>query len=308
MSKYDITQITGVIPALLTFFDEHENVDEKRTRDMIENLIGQDVGGFYLTGSTGQAFTMTMEERMRVVEIVCDQVRGRKPVIVHVGNIGTKMSIELARQAESAGADAISSVPPFYWKFSAENIYHYYRDISESVDIPMVIYNIALAGLMDEKLILKLASLPNVKGLKFTDRAHDEMGHLKTMLGKNFMIYSGCDEMAYSGLRFGADGIIGSFYNVIPDLYKKIYTAERNNHDTEAVRLMKIADEFVFAVLKYDFLGAIYNVIRWRGWDAGYPRRPFKTYREEELIDLKKELKEIREKYQAHELDVFDLG
>lgn len=308
MSKFDITDIRGVIPALMTFFDENEEVDEARTRRMINFLIDKGVNGFYLTGSTGECFTMTLEERKRVVEIVIDEVNGRVPVIVHVGNIGTKMSIELAQQAEAAGADAISSVPPFYWKFSENDIYNYYKDISESVSIPMVIYNIALAGLMNESLLLKVAALPNVKGLKFTDRAHDQLGYLKTKLGKDFMIYSGCDEMAYSGLRFGADGVIGSFYNVIPEMFVKIYNDVQAGNDAAAIKTMKAADEFIFACLKYDFLGALYNVIKWRGVDAGYPRRPFTRYSDEELKDLRSELKEIRDKYQVAELSEFDLG
>ncbi len=78
--------------------------------------------GFYLTGSTGECFTMTAEERNLVVDTVIDQVKGRVPVIVHVGDIGTKKSIELAKHAYEAGADAISSVPPFYWKFRADDI------------------------------------------------------------------------------------------------------------------------------------------------------------------------------------------
>ena len=107
---------------------------------------------------------MTAEERNLVVDTVIDQVKGRVPVIVHVGDIGTKKSIELAKHAYEAGADAISSVPPFYWKFRADDIYSYYKDISEATPLPMVVYNIQLAGLMDMGLLLKLADLPNVHG------------------------------------------------------------------------------------------------------------------------------------------------
>lgn len=145
MANFDITQIKGVIPAMLTFFDENEEVDETRTRNMTELLIRAGVNGLYLTGSTGACFTMTAEERCKVVDIVVDQVAGRIPVIVHVGDIGTKKSIELAKHAEKAGADAISSVPPFYWKFNGDSIYHYYKDIAQATSLPMIVYNIQLA-------------------------------------------------------------------------------------------------------------------------------------------------------------------
>ena len=183
MSKFKMTQIKGVIPAMMTFFDKEENVDIQCTRRMVDFMLDHGADGFYLTGSTGECFTMTAEERNLVVDTVIDQVKGRVPVIVHVGDIGTKKSIELAKHAYEAGADAISSVPPFYWKFRADDIYSYYKDISEATPLPMVVYNIQLAGLMDMGLLLKLADLPNVHGLKYTARSHDEMGYLKEKLG-----------------------------------------------------------------------------------------------------------------------------
>lgn len=307
MGHYDITEIKGVIPANLTIFDENENLDDRRTKEVLDFLLDQGADGFYLTGSTGACFTMTMEERMHVVETVIDHVNGRKPVIVHVGDIGTKKSIELAKQAEKAGADAISSVPPFYWKFSQDDIYSYYRDISESVEIPMVVYNIALAGIMDEGLLQRIAELEHVQGLKYTARSHDEMGFLKEKLGKDFMIYSGCDEMALSGFCFGADGIIGSFYNAIPDIYKKIFEAFQGGDMQEAIRLQKMADEFIFACLKYDFPAVLHDLLRWRGVDGGFIRRPFYNYSEDELQPLKAQIREIRDRLGARELDVFDV-
>ena len=226
---------------------------------------------------------------------------------MHVGDIGTKKSIELAKYAYEAGADAISSVPPFYWKFSKEDIYRYYKDIAEATPLPMVVYNIQLAGLMDMDLILRLTDLPHVQGLKYTARSHDEMGYLKEKLGKDFMIYSGCDEMAFSGLCAGADGIIGSFYNLFPDLYKKILKKVQESDIQGGMKLQKIADEVIFAALKYDFPSVLHGMMKWRGLEAGYSRRPFYTYKAEELSALKEELVKIKEKYQTTELDIFGI-
>lgn len=307
MSKFLMQDIKGVIPAMLSFFDQEENVDLSCTERMVDFMIDHGTDGFYLTGSTGACFTMDAEERNSVVKTVVQKVNGRVPVIVHVGDIGTKKSIELAKYAYEAGADAISSVPPFYWKFSKEDIYRYYKDIAESTPLPMVVYNIQLAGLMDMDLILRLADLPQVQGLKYTARSHDEMGYLKEKLGKDFMIYSGCDEMAFSGLCAGADGIIGSFYNLFPDLYKKILKKVQESDIQGGMKLQKIADEVIFAALKYDFPSVLHGMMQWRGLDAGYSRRPFYTYKVEELSALKEEMKKIKEKYQTTELDIFGL-
>lgn len=307
MSKFAMTDIKGVIPAMLSFFDQEENLDLSCTERMVDFMIDHGADGFYLTGSTGACFTMTAEERNAVVKTVVQKVNGRVPVIVHVGDIGTKKSIELAKYAYEAGADAISSVPPFYWKFSKEDIYRYYKDIAEATPLPMVVYNIQLAGLMDMDLILRLTDLPHVQGLKYTARSHDEMGYLKEKLGKDFMIYSGCDEMAFSGLCAGADGIIGSFYNLFPDLYKKILKKVQESDIQGGMKLQKIADEVIFAALKYDFPSVLHGMMQWRGLEPGYSRRPFYTYKAEELSALKEELVKIKEKYQTTELDIFGI-
>ena len=171
----------------------------------------------------------------------------------------------------------------------------------------MVVYNIQLAGLMDMDLLLRLTELPRGEGLKYTARSHDEMGYLKEKLGKDFMIYSGCDEMAFSGLSAGADGIIGSFYNLFPDLYQKILKKVEESDIPGGMKLQKIADEVIFAALKYDFPSVLHGMMRWRGLEAGYARRPFYNYKDSELGELKKEICRIKEKYQTSELDFFHL-
>lgn len=297
MSNFKISEIKGVIAAMITLFDENENVDVKRTEALVDFLIDKGIDGFYLTGSTGEGFLMTNEERKLVVETVINRVAGRKPVIVHVGDIGTKKSIDLAKHAYEAGADAVSSVPPFYWKFNQEDIYNYYKDISEATPLPMIIYNVPLAGLMGTELLVKLSELPNVKGLKFTGKDHDQMGHLKELLGEDFLIYSGCDEMAFSGLSVGTDGIIGSFYNVMPEIFKGIYDCVNTGKLKEGVRLQKIATEIILEAIKYDYLALMRNMIGWQGVDAGYSRRPFRNYKDEELSDFKDKMRAIRERY-----------
>lgn len=307
MANFEIKQIKGVIAAMITLFDENENVDIKRTQELVEFLIKQGIDGFYLTGSTGEGFLMTGEERRLVVETVINQVAGRKPVVVHVGDIGTKKSIALAQHAYEAGADAISSVPPFYWKFSETDIYNYYSDISQATPLPMIVYNVPLAGLMGTELLLRLAKLPNVKGLKFTGKDHDQMSHLKDLLGKDFIVYSGCDEMAFSGLSVGTDGIIGSFYNVMPELFIKLYSAVQAGDMKAATRLQKIGTEIILECIKYDYLALMRNMLAWQGIDAGYSRRPFTNYKDAELGELKEKLLAIKQKYNVSEVNFLNM-
>ncbi len=275
MSRFAITAIKGVIPAMVTTFDENEEVDLTRGRALVNYLIKAGVNGLYITGSTGEGFLMTGEERKAFTEAVIDEVNGRIPVIVHVGDIGTKKSIDLARHAQQAGADAISSVPPFYYKFNGDDIFTYYKDISESVAIPMIVYNISLAGLMSNALVKRIASVENVKGLKFTGREHDDMCALKQELGSDFMVYSGCDPMAAQGLLAGADGLIGSYYNLMPDPFIEIYMLAQKGDYRAAFEIQKIATRVMRYFVQWDIFPIMKRLLTERGVDAGYSRKPF---------------------------------
>lgn len=290
MPKFDIKDIKGIIPALLTPFDKEENLDEKGLRGLIDRLINEGAHGLYVAGSTGEGFLMDIEERKRTVEIAMDEVRGRIPVIVHVGAISTKLSLELTHHASDHKADAISSVPPFYYRFGEKEIVEYYRELAAATDLPMIVYNIPLAGIMGYDTILKLAKLPNVKGIKYTSSTQYEMTMLKKDIGPDFMVYSGADEMGLSGLLAGADGLIGSTYNAIGDTFLSLY---KSFSEDNLVLAREIMDEAVITIMKmlsYGSLMALLKVInRWMGVDAGYARAPFANFSKEEEEEMKKE-------------------
>lgn len=278
MPRFSPSQIRGVIPALVTPFDKDENFDPARTRKVVDFLICQGVDGLYLTGSTGEAFLMTPEERKEVVKVVCDQVAGRIPVIVHVGAIGAKVSADLAAHAAQSGADAISSVPPFYYNFSQDQVVNYYSRVTGATDLPMFAYNIPLAGVMGLDLIKKLAAIPGVAGIKYTAQTHFEIMRLKAEVGPQFMIYSGSDEMAMSGLAFGADGLIGSFYNLIPEVFLALRDAMAAGQLAKAQDLQATANAIIFFSLARNMWPVMKRAMAWMGADAGYCRQPIAGY------------------------------
>lgn len=275
MSRFSAKDFVGVIPALVTSFDQEGNLDETRQRNAVRFLLDKGVHGLYLTGSTGEGFLMTPEERQQVVEVVIDEVKGRVPVIVHVGAIGTKISTDLARHAERAGADAISSVPPFYWKFSEDQIFNYYRDITRSVDVPMIVYNIALAGAVGFSFIKRLATIPGVAGIKYTLSSQFEIMRIKEEIGRDFVVFSGSDEQAVAGLALGADGLIGSFYNLIPEPFLALYDAVKNNDLARAREAQRIANAIILFTLDRNFMPCLKAGMQWMGVDAGWCREPF---------------------------------
>ena len=307
MSKFDIKDFKGVIPAVLTVFDKEENIDEAGMRQLVSFLIGKGVNGLYLTGSTGEGFTMTSEERKKVVEIVMDETAGRVPVVVHVGAIGTKISIDLAKHAESVGADGISSVPPFYWKFNENQIVKYYEDIANSCSLPMIVYNVPLAGLLGMNAIKRLAAVENIKGIKYTALSLYEITQIKDEVGEDFLVYSGADEMAAQGLLSGADGIVGSFYNIMPELFINIFNAVQNKDLDEAKRLQKQAVEVIMYALQLpSFYAGMKVVLRWMGVNGGYCRRPFENLTAEDEVKFKEGFKKLKETYDLKGIDFLD--
>jgi N-acetylneuraminate lyase len=284
-----LSKIKGVLPALVTPFDENERLDEGRLRAIVDFLIGRGVDGLYVTGSTGEAFMMSPEERKHALEVVTDEVKGRVPVIAHIGAISTHLSIDLAKHAEKAGADALSSVPPFYWGFSQDQIVSYYTDITASTGLPMCAYNVPLAGLFGFDLIKRLAGIPGVEGIKYTAPTHHEIMRIKAEIGNDFIIYSGADEMAMSGLAFGADGIIGSFYNTIPEVYLALNAAVAAGDMEKAKALQEVGNAIIFFTLARNPIAAIKRTMAWQGADAGYCRKPFGNFysaaEEEKLKD-----------------------
>lgn len=298
MPAFDIKSVTGVIPAMVTPFDENEALDEGRLRAIVNFLIERKLEGLYITGSTGESFLMSPEERKRVVEITVDEVRGRIPVIAHIGAIGTRTSIDLAQHAAAAGVDAISSVPPFYWGFSADQIVGYYTDITRSTKLPMIAYNVPMAALGFD-VIKRLAGIEGVVGVKYTASTHHEIIRIKDEIRKDFIVYSGSDEMAMSGLAFGADGIIGSFYNNMPEIWQQIRDAVAAGNLAEAKRLQEIGNAVIFFSLSRGGVAMIKRSMAWMGCDAGYVRRPLGGHidkpAEEKLKDEFRRLRDERE-------------
>ncbi len=301
--------IKGVIPAMLTIFNEREEVDEQRTRTFVNHLISKKIDGLYIGGSTGECFLMESDERKKLTEIVIDEVAGRIPVIVHVADIGTKKTVALAEHAQKCGADAISSVPPIYFPFSAKNVLSYYSDICKSVDLPMVVYNIALAGNLADSTLEKLLAIKNVQGLKYTSEALQKLDRIREMTDKDIIIYSGSDPLATSGLSYGADGIIGSFYNLIPEMFVDIYNAIHANDLKRARAIQKVANKIIYLSHKFDE-NSCFETMRYGlslfGVDAGNSMRPFLPIDDQQKTYYKEELKKIAAEYTLSHVDLLN--
>ena len=294
MKQFNPNNINGVIPAMITSFNKDESINKEGIRKTINYLISEKVNGLYITGSTGETFLMSQDEKKQAIEIIVEEVNGRVPVIAHIGSIGTKITTELGQYAEKVGVDSLSALPPFYYGFSNDEIFNYYTDISNTTNLPITIYNISHAHLMDLDMLKRLAAIKNVKGVKYTAPTHFNFNKIKKEVGENFKIYSGMDEMSLSGLISGADGIIGSFYNLMPEMFIDIYAKVKEGNINEAKKTQEKINIIILYALSKSGYPFIKMGLNWLGIDSGYVRKPFTTFVDREIENtIKNDLKKL---------------
>ena len=216
---------TGLMPAMVTPFDEREEVDLQVTEAVVERLIEARVDGVVALGSNGEFSHLTSEERKRFAEEMVKLVAGRVPLVIGVGASGTKETVELARHAEDVGADGVIVVPPFYWKVGEETLFKHFATVADSVDTPILIYNFPMVTGTDLSpgLVARVATeCPNVAGLKDTVA---EYSHLVNVLQEvkpvspDFSVLVGFEDLILPGLLAGADGAISGLANIAPKLF-----------------------------------------------------------------------------------------
>jgi N-acetylneuraminate lyase len=233
MDKY-----RGIFPALVTPYDKNGKVNEKSLSEIINLNIERGVTGFYVNGSSSETFLLTLEEKKQLIDIVAEVVRGRKTVIYHVGSISTSEAIELARYGAKLNIDGISALPPFYYKFSFSEIKSYYQDIMNSVELPMIVYNIpALCGVQfTVEQFCELLADERIIGVKHTSINLYELERFQYHTNK--FILSGYDDIFLGGLSMGAIGAIGTTFNLMADKYIAIqkYFTERNHEKAFALQ------------------------------------------------------------------------
>jgi len=283
-------QLRGVMAALLTPFNSQQALDKESLRRLVQFNIQQGIDGLYVGGSTGEAFVQSLAEREQVLEIVAEEAKGKVTLIAHVGCVSTAESQQLAAAASRIGFDAVSAVTPFYYPFSFEEHCDHYRAIIDSSDgLPMVVYNIpALSGVkLSLDQINTLVTLPGVGALKQTSGDLFQMEQIRRA-HPDLVLYNGYDEIFASGLLAGADGGIGSTYNIMGARYQAIAKAIREGDNTTAQHMQSECNKVIDLLIKVGVFRGLKTVLHYMDVvSVPLCRKPFAPVAEQYLPELK---------------------
>jgi 4-hydroxy-tetrahydrodipicolinate synthase len=269
-------KLEGVLPAVVTPFDKHEEFNEEVFRSLIDWLIDRGITGIVPCGTTGEFSLMTQQERARVIEVCVDHVNGRIPVIAGTGDTATKLVIDATKHALDVGADAAIIVNPYYMKpRGGKGIFDHYIAISEAVDIPIVLYNIPATTnqYIPWQVVEDLAEVDNIVGFK------DSSGDLKYLMsvlekvGDKIDVVVGWDEVVLPALAAGCTGMILASANVIAPLWLDIYNKMKEGKLDEARKAQRRIQKFTRHIVATGAQGPKV-CLNYMGIPVGKTRRP----------------------------------
>lgn len=292
----------GIMPALITPFYDNGKVKKNIVKELMDWQLNEGVDGFYVCGGTGEGPVISDSTRKEMAETAIEANAQRGKIIVHVGAFDTKQAIELTRHATKIGADGISSLPPtFYFDYTDDEIVDYYSKLSDNTDLPILMYaTTSIKSKNLNQLLKRLMKIKNIVGLKDTRCNFYEMWNAKQINNGDINVINGPDEMLICGLCMGADGGIGSTYNVMPEKFVKLYKLFSEGHLEEARIVQNEINRIVKVLIKHGVNGVVNSVkcsLELSGYDVGKAAYPAKTYTYEEKSALKADMKANGYKY-----------
>ena len=258
--------LSGIYPAIITPLTDNGEISTEVTERLLARLLATGVDGVYAAGSTGEGMRLSVANREMLVDCLISNLPREKKLLVHVGATQTEDALRLAKHAAKAGAHAISSLPP-QGKFS--DVRDYYRLVSESSPLPLIVYYFPAVcpdAFQSPEQLIEICALPNISAIKFTDYNLFLLGRLKN---QGMLVYNGRDEILAAGLLMGADGGIGSTYNLVPELYVTLYRHTLSGEWERARQLQRVINKFISVLLKYPLLAAIKAALGQGGLECG---------------------------------------
>lgn len=215
-------KLEGTTVAMVTPFTREDTVDEEGMRENMNYLLERGVNGLLAAGTTGESATITHQEQKKMMEILVDEVKGKAAAVAGAGSNSSREALDLVKYAEDVGADYALVITPYYNKPQPNGLYEHYKMLSESTDIPIIVYNVpSRTGTdIDVETIGRVAQLDNIVALKEANPDLDKVSQIiqkMDQLGVNdFLVLSGNDNLTLPMISQGCKGVISVVGNVDP--------------------------------------------------------------------------------------------
>lgn len=274
--------------AMVTPFDNKGNIDFPKTTKLIEQLLLTGTESIVVAGTTGESPTLTTEEKLALFKHVVKIVDKRVPVIAGTGSNNTRASIDLTKQAEEIGVDAIMLVVPYYNKPSQAGMYAHFKAIAETTKLPVMLYNIPGRSVvnMEPATVIELSKIDNIVAIKESSGNLDAATEIIANTADSFNVYSGDDSLALPLLSVGGVGVVSVASHVIGnDIQQMIHSFVDGDYQGAAQTHQKI-----LPVIKGLFQAPnpvpVKTALQLTGLDVGTVRLPLIPLNEQERQNL----------------------
>lgn len=287
--------LKGIVTAMVTPFDAQGDVDLAAMRRLTEFLIARKVNCLYPTGTTGEMFLLSLEERKAIARTVVGTAAGRVTAYVHAGAMNQRDTIDLVRHAHDIGADGVGVVTPAFFTVNDAEMEEYYVAVARSVpeDFPVYLYNIPQCAANDLKsaVVARIAArCPNVVGIKYSWADFIRTGeYLRTRDG-DFSVVIGADRLLVPGLALGCDGTVSGVSCVCPEPFVAIYEAWLAGDLDKARHWQAVANNICELLRNGSNMAYFKAALAARGVPVGPMRRPLMELSTEEAARVADEL------------------
>lgn len=284
-----VQEMAGFLVALVTPFDENNQVDHGALASLIRRTMAQGARGMLVGGSSAECFLLSPQERLAAMETAA-QFKGQTGLMASCAAIGLDEALVYARAAKAMGYDALISTVPFYYKFGMAAIADYFRAIRQEVDLPLVLYNFPInTGVeldLNHPALRQILQDGTIAGVKQTSLNVQQIERFKN-INSDLVVWGGFDE-TYLGARImGADGAIGSSFNFTLPLFTKIEAAYAAGDLQAAQQLQSKANTVMETLNACGLFPSIKYALGLTGLPVGQCRRPFPSLTEESKEKIK---------------------
>lgn len=290
---------TGIHSAIFSAYDENMNVITKTVEKMVEDQLSAGLQGFYVGGNTGECTILPAKTRKQMLETVVDVNKGRGKIMAHIGAGHFDEVMDLLKHANDQKIDAIASLPPSLCSYYGhKETIEYYKILAKESKYPVYAYVTPVTMQHSElySFAKELSQIENIAGLKITIPDYFKYALVNQIDGGRLNNLNGPDEMLICGLSIGADGAIGTTYNIVPKLPVKIYDSFKKGDMKTALEYQNKLNSFIqvmFGFVNGRGIGYWKACLTLLGYDMGYTAFPAVPVSKEDLSLLKEKLTEI---------------